>query len=61
MGLRLKMWALPKTEAGKDACAPHFCMHGPHEKHSMCMCVRQNPCPRRMENALGAWLAKSMP
>jgi len=53
--------ALPKLKAGKDVCALHFCMHGAHGKYTGRMQVHPKPCPRRMENALGVWLAKSMP
>jgi len=26
------VWVLPKTEAGKESCAPTFCMHGAHDR-----------------------------
>jgi len=55
------VWALPKTDAGKESCAPTFCMHGAHRKISMRMRVTQVSCPRRMVNSLRAWLSKSCP
>jgi len=46
-GFGLKVRALPISKAGKDSCAPTFCMHKAHS-------LQPHACPRRMRNAPGA-------
>jgi len=50
----LKVWALPKIKAGKDVCAPRFCMHRR-------MANTLGACESMANHALGAWLVKSCP
>jgi len=55
--VKVSSWVWAKSagfthnKAGKDACAPHFQMHGTHARCARRMWEREKSCPRRMDGS----------